>query len=30
MSNPFTTACQLETAFWSMGLRGEMHPDFRV
>lgn len=24
----FTKACRLETAFWSMGLRGHMHPDF--
>ena len=30
LSNTFTTACRLETAFWSMGLRGAMHPDFHV
>jgi thiaminase len=27
-SGTFATACRLETAFWSMGLRGSMHPDF--
>ncbi len=29
VSTTFTTACRLETAFWSMGMRGSMHPDFR-
>jgi thiaminase (transcriptional activator TenA) len=30
LSHTFTTACRLETAFWSMGVRGAQHPDFRV